>query len=159
MGSIRIGNSRRENGTRFALTAKINFNPLKHYHFYLCTLYCVVKARIFEIFYESLYKKQHDKDDTQFFASGQHDTPAVTEEEVQVALKKIKNGMDREQTRDQVGFRKLYSCEDHLLVITLVAEMHLHSGSLLWIAALGFKKAQACGIRCWSTEFMRIMWM
>ena len=98
-------------------------------------------ADVFADFYESLYKKQHDIDGTQFFASGKHDTPEVTEEEIKVALKKMKNGMDREQTRDQVGFRKLYSCEDHLLVITLVAEMHLPLRQGVWIAALDFKKA------------------
>ena len=184
-------------------------------------------ADVFADFYESLYKKQHDKDGTQFFASGKQDTLEVSEEEVKVALMKMKNGkttdnscivaemlkfggkelrqmmaelfteilrphaaipeywrqttvkvlyksgnaklpgnyrpisilqilykafsrivcerisgeLESEQTRDQAGFRKGYSCEDHLLVITLVAEMHLHSGSPLWIAALDFKKA------------------
>ena len=49
-------------------------------------------ADVFADFYESLYKKQHDKDGTQFFATGKHDTPEVTEEEVKAALKKIKNG-------------------------------------------------------------------
>ena len=49
-------------------------------------------ADVFADFYESLYKKQHDKDDTQFFAIGKHDTPQITEEEVKVALKKMKNG-------------------------------------------------------------------
>ena len=46
---------------------------------------------MFADFYESLYKKQHDKDGTQFFASGKHDTPEVSEEEVKVALKKWKD--------------------------------------------------------------------
>ena len=41
---------------------------------------------------ESLYKKQHDKDGAQFFASGKQDTPEVSEEEVKVALKKMQNG-------------------------------------------------------------------
>ena len=35
-------------------------------------------ADVFADFYESLYKKQHDKDGTQFFASGKHDTPEVS---------------------------------------------------------------------------------
>ena len=49
-------------------------------------------ADVFADFYESLYKKQHDKDGTQFFASGKQDTPEVSEEEVKVALMKMKNG-------------------------------------------------------------------
>ena len=39
-----------------------------------------------------MYKKQHDKDGTQFFASGKHDTPEVTEAEVKAALNNMKNG-------------------------------------------------------------------
>ena len=58
-----------------------------------------------------------------------------------IVCERISGELESEQTRDQAGFRKGYSCEDHLLVITLVAEMHLHSGSPLWIAALDFKKA------------------
>ena len=49
--------------------------------------------------------------------------------------------LNKAQSRDQAGFRPDYACEDHLFVITQLAERHNEFGIPLWVATIDFKKA------------------
>ena len=54
---------------------------------------------------------------------------------------RIEDRLCAEQSHDQAGFRKQFSCDDHLFAITLLAEKCNEYNVPLWIATLDFKKA------------------
>ena len=49
--------------------------------------------------------------------------------------------MEAHQPVDQAGFRKDFSCDDHLFTVMLATEKAAEWNTHLWIAAVDFKKA------------------
>ena len=54
---------------------------------------------------------------------------------------RIGTTLDAEQSEDQAGFRKDYSCDDHLFVIRQLSEKANEFCLPLWVAAIDFQKA------------------
>ena len=61
--------------------------------------------------------------------------------------------LDDEQSCDQAGFRAGYSCDDHLFVISILAERMKEFNLPLWVAAVDFKKAfdTVCHASLWGS--------
>ena len=54
---------------------------------------------------------------------------------------RIGKTLDSEQSCDQAGFRKDYSCDDHLFVVRQLAEKAHEFNLPLWVVAIDFQKA------------------
>ena len=54
---------------------------------------------------------------------------------------RIIGNINEAQSVDQAGFRKEFSCDDHLLTSTILIEKVWRSRKQLWICAVDFKKA------------------
>ena len=56
-------------------------------------------------------------------------------------LSRVRETLDGAQASDQAGFRKGYSCDDHLLTVVLLTERMAEFRQPLWICAIDFVKA------------------
>lgn len=54
---------------------------------------------------------------------------------------RIRDTLERAQSRDQAVFRAGFSCDDHLFAIMMVTDRHREYNRPLWVAAVDFKKA------------------
>ena len=61
-----------------------------------------------------------------------------------ILCQRIGDTLDRGQPVDQAGFKKQFSCEDHLFTIGRLAEKHSEFQLPLWVAAIDFRKAFDC---------------
>ncbi len=58
-----------------------------------------------------------------------------------IICSRITKVLEEHQSCDQAGFRSGFSVEDHLLTISILAEMQLEADQPLWISALDFQTA------------------
>ena len=54
---------------------------------------------------------------------------------------RVSKDLDASQCVDQAGFRSGFSCDDHLLAISLLIEAHSEHKLPLWFCAIDFEKA------------------
>lgn len=67
--------------------------------------------------------------------------PIISKLFSRILLARLDLKLQENQSCDQAGFRADFSCEDHLLTITLLAEVMMERQQPLWVAALDFQKA------------------
>ena len=58
-----------------------------------------------------------------------------------VLNRRLEAFLGSQQSADQAGFRKGYSCEDHLVTLTLIFEKTREFNIDVWVAAVDFEKA------------------
>ena len=58
-----------------------------------------------------------------------------------IICERVKHTLSKAQSWDQAGFRKGFSCDDHLFTVTMLADKCKEFNLPLWVAAIDFAKA------------------